>query len=240
MSDEENIGVEEESSQALAEAAETEDSQETEESRSQEAERRKRNDAEYNWAEMRRQMKEKDYQIEELKKEFAKIAQKAASPSEEEELSKLAEDDLLTVAQAKRLAQSIARKAAEEVSKSREAATVDERVQLKYPDFNDVVTKENIELLKQKEPELAQSLYHMPDPYNQAVAAYKLLKKMGASPPQDSYEKKKALENSKKPISVQAAPKQSAIGQAHLFENGLTNELKSQLWKEMQDAMKRG
>jgi hypothetical protein len=72
------------------------------------------------------------------------------------------------------------------------------------------------------------------------VAAYKLLKRL--NPGEDmakSVEKKKAIENSQKPISVNAVSRNSAIGNAHIFENGLTPELKKQLWKEMEDARKR-
>ena len=98
--------------------------------------------------------------------------------------------------------------------------------------------------MKQQEPELAQSLWNLrDDPYAQGVAAYKLIKKLGIGKEEeeqgDSVEKKKAIENSKKPLSVQAVSKSSAIGNAHLFENGLTKELKKQLWSEMQEAKKR-
>lgn len=235
MSAEVNQSVEDESLQAGAQATETEVMQDDEARKQQEAEQRKRNDAEYNWAEMRRQMREKDQQIDDLNKRFSQLTPRP-SP-EEDDLSKLAEDDILTVAQAKKLATKMARNAAEEVYKQREANTVEERVQLKFPDYAEIVTKENIELLKLNEPELAQSLAHMPDPYSQAVAAYKLLKKVGkeAAP---SNEKRKAMENSQKPVSVNAVTKSSAIGNAHLFENGLTPDLKKQMWAEMQQAMK--
>ena len=239
MSEEENRSVEETQTE-VAQSAESADHNDVSQE-GQEAEQRKRNDAEYNWAEMRRQMREKDQQIEELTKQFSEINKRSASSEEEDELAALAKDDIITVAQAEKLAERRARKVAKEVLIQREAETVEERVQLKYPDYAEVVSKENIELLKRTEPELAQSLYHMPDPYGQAVAAYKLLKKIGKQkeegPP---LERKKAMENSQKPLSVNAVTKQSAIGNAHLFENGLTKELKSQLWKEMKEAMKTG
>lgn len=239
MSEDENMSVEETQEDIAQSTNSTEHNDVSQEA--EQAEQRKRNDAEYNWAEMRRQMREKDQQIEELQKQFLSINEKKAPKEEDDELAKLAKDDIITVEQAEKLAEKRARKVAEEVIKKREAATVDERVQLKYPDYSDVVSKENIELLKRTEPELAQSLYHMPDPYGQAVAAYKLLKKIAAKNDEGpSLEKKKAAENSQKPLSVNAVTKQSAIGNAHLFENGLTKELKTQLWEEMKEAMKSG
>lgn len=235
MTEEENKSVGTQVSQADAPATESEVHNE----RSQDqAEQRKRNDAEHNWAEMRRMMREKDLEIQDLKTQFSQINKKPPA-EDEDDLGNLAEDDIVTVAQAKKLAKKLAKNVAEEVIKQREASTVEERIGLKFPDYRDVVTKENIELLKQQHPELASSLIHVPDPYQQAVAAYKMLKTM-VPPPSQTLEKKKAVENSQKPVSVQSVTKQSAIGNAHLFENGLTPELKKSLWNEMQQAMKTG
>lgn len=237
MSEEETKSVEELVPAAAAPATESESEHNERPDKAKEAEQRKRNDVEHNWAESRRKMQELEKQNRDMQEQISRISPKPAP--EEDDLSKLAEDDILTVAQARKLATKMARSVAEEVVKQREAATVEERVQLKYPDFADVVSKENIELLKQTEPELAMSLYHIPDAHAQAVAAYKLIKKVGLSKPEvNTVEKKKATENSQKPMSVQAVAKTSAIGNAHLFENGLTPELKKQLWSEMQQASK--
>ncbi|MFP3859232.1 MAG: hypothetical protein ACLFUW_00270 [Bacteroidales bacterium] len=237
MSEEANQVVEEENLQGTDQPTESEEHNDVSQE-DQLTEQRKRNDAEYNWAEMRRQMREKDQQIEELRAQFSSIAERQPSKKEEDELANLAEDDILTVAQAKKLAQKLARNVATEVLQERDNSTVDERVQLKFPDFNEVVTKDNIDLLKQTEPELAQTLADVADPYKKAVAAYKLLKKVSVKTDGPSLEKQRAEDNSKKPVSVNAVTKQSAIGNAHLFENGLTKELKQSLWKEMQQSMK--
>jgi hypothetical protein len=84
------------------------------------------------------------------------------------------------------------------------------------------------------------SLYALAqDPYAQAVAAYKMLKKQGIGDmARLQPQKAKALENSRKPVSVQTVTKSSAIGEVHKFDNGLTPELRKELWKEMQQAMK--
>lgn len=237
MSEEENKGVEEITSEAVAQPDESTDAQEsTQETPEQ---RRQRNDAEYNWAEMRRHMREKEREIEELKHQFSSI-QKKAQPEEEDELAKLADEDIVSVAQARKLAAKFARQAAEAVLKEREASTVDERLQSKYPDFMSTVTKENIELLKETKPQLAKSLLKFADdPFQQSELAYEYIKTF--VPQRDesmNKDKKKALENSKKPVSVQSVGKTSAIGQVHQFENGLTPELKAQLYKEMQQIRK--
>lgn len=200
---------------------------------------RHRNDVEYNWAEARRKMQELERQNRELADKVTQI-QQPKQVVEEDELDKLADDDIITKGHAKKLAAKMAQQIAEQVVKQREASTIDERLSVKFPDFAQVVSKENIELLKEQEPELALTLYHNPDPYGQGVAAYKLLKKLGigGDVPKNE-EKEKALKNAQKPVSVNAVTKQSAIGNAHLFENGLTKDLKAQLWTEMQEARKR-
>lgn len=200
-----------------------------------------RKDVEYNWAEARRKMQELERRSQEQEELIARLSNKPAAP-EEDELAKLSEDDILTVAQARKLATKMARQVAHEAIKEREAATVEERLQSKFPDYDQVVTRENVEILKQQEPELAQSLMRLADdPFAQAKAAYRLIKTLGVkTDPSPGPEVKKARENASKPVSVNAVTRNSAIGNASLFENGLTPELKKQLWSEMQTAIKRG
>lgn len=238
MSEEETKSVEAEASEVVAPATEPESVQE--ERMESVQEKKRRNDVEYNWAEARRNMQELGVQNRDLQAQLTKIQQQQAPPVEEDEIDKMGDGDIVTKAQAKKLAEKMARQIANDVIRQREIATVDERLQLKFSDFADVVTKENIEILKQTEPELAMSLYHNPDPFAQGVAAYKLIKRVGVGESKDlSAEKAKALKNSQKPISVNTVTKgSSALGNAHIFENGLTPELKAQLWKEMQQAAK--
>ena len=237
MSEEEIKSVEEEAPEVVAQATETEEVQK-DEAKGSAGDKKRRNDVEYNWAEARRRIQELERKTRE-QDELLKQSQPKAAP-EEDDLARLSKDDIITVEQAEKIAERRARKIAEEVIKQREASTVDERLSVKFSDFADVVTKENIELLKQNEPELAYSLSHSPDPYAQGVAAYKLLKKLGiSSTEQKNQDKERALKNAQKPVSVNAVTKQSAIGNAHLFENGLTPELKSQLLKEMRECAKR-
>lgn len=238
MTEEETTSVEDQSSPAVAEAPESEATSSTQGATEQPS--RKRNDEAYNWAEANRKMKEMQEQNRQLADRLQKVEKPAMPASESDDLDKLGDDDIVTKSQVKRLATKMAREIAQDVVKQRDAATVDDRLQMKFPDFADVVTRDAIEELKQAEPELAYSLSSNPDPYAQGVAAYKLLKRMGGgSDMAKSTEKKKAQENSQKPVSVNAVSKHSAIGNAHLFENGLTPELKKQLWKEMEDARKR-
>lgn len=233
MIEEETKSVEE--TQAVASATESSEHNDVSQE-NQEAEQRKRNDAEYNWSEMRRQMREKDQQIEELKKHFESISSK----KEEDDLSTLAKDDIITVEQAEKLAEKRAKKVVEEVIRKQEAETVEERIQIKFSDYSEVVTDKNIKLAEQLEPEIANIIGKMENPFEQRVAAYRLIKRVAAeNGTKPSIEKQKAIENGQKPVSVNSVTQNSAIGNAHMFENGLTSEVKEVLWKEMKDAQKR-
>lgn len=234
MPEEETKSVEAvEASQAITQATESENVQEE---REQQTTNKQRDDQAYNWAEARRKMQELDRQNQDLADQVRKLTPKAPEPEED---YGIADDALVEGKFIKDLKKEI--KQLKSYIQQKEVSTVDERLSHKFSDYADVVSKDNIELLKQTEPELALSLYKLQDdPYAQGVAAYKLLKKLDMGTQKDlAIEKERATKNSQKPLSVNAVTKQSALGNAHMFENGLTKELKSQLWKEMQDAKKR-
>ncbi len=236
MTEEENQSVETEQVEAAAPATESENVQERQETAE---ERKKRNDVEYNWAEARRKMQEQDRVIKELSENINRM-KNPAPPVEDDGLDKLADDDIVTAGHARKIATKMAKKAAQEAIRERDLATLDERMKTKYSDFAEVTTQENVELLKKQKPELFMSVLHNPDPNAQAVALYDALKMIGvASENKSSLDKEKAIKNSQKPLSVNAVSKQSAIGNAHIFENGLTTDLKKSLWNEMKEAMKR-
>src|SRR5690606_10779009 len=50
---------------------------------------------------------------------------------------------------------------------------VELQIKTQYPDFDQVVSRENIQSLIETEPEIAHSISSNPDKYKQAVAAYK-------------------------------------------------------------------
>jgi len=232
-------------SQAVATAPESSDVAEKESAAT--ADTKQHKDVEHNWTEARRKMQELDRQIRERDDYISKLHQQHTpkqSTPEVDELDRLGDDDIITKAVAKKIAMKMAKEAAIEAIREREAETVEDRIKSKYPDFDDIVTQENIDFLKQKKPALASSLAHNPDPYAQAEALYDTLKMMGVNVGSQVAkttlaDKERAIKNSQKPQSVNAVAKQSALGNAHMFENGLTPELKKQLYKEMQDAAKR-
>ena len=198
-------------------------------------------DEEHNWREARRIREEKDRENRELRAELDRL-RSAQAPPQADELANLRDDDIVTVQQAKKLAEKHARAVAEKAIREREAATLGDRISAIYPDFDEVVSPENVETLRTSEPELYAGLQRLADdPLSQAKGAYKLLKKLVVKGESDEMARNKAklAENSKKPVSVQTVTKHSsALGDVHKFDGGLTPDLKKQLYKEMQAAAK--
>jgi hypothetical protein len=237
MPDETNEGVEPE---VAVVAPTTESTESAEEMQKAETFAKKSEDQDRNWKETRRKMQELERRAKEQEELITQLKSPMRAP-QDDELDKLGDEDIVTKGQAKKLAAKMAEEIASRVIKERENATVEDRLSSKFQDFNQVVTRENIELLKETEPELAMSLAQNTDQYSQGVAAYKLLKRLGIGEEvakEPVKEKQKAVANSQKPLSVNAVTKSSAIGNAHMFENGLTPELKKSLYEEMQKARK--
>lgn len=122
--------------------------------------------------------------------------------------------------------------------------TAEARISQQYPDFTQIVNKDTLQALSESEPELAQTLNATNDLYTKAVSAYKMIKKMGLQPQENPYAQDVAnvQKNAAKPRPVASiAPQQgdSPLSRANAFANGLTNELKEQLYKEMMEAKNR-
>lgn len=200
----------------------------------QEAQQKKRNDAEFNFAEMRRARERDRAEMEALRRELESLKPKAAPSKDEDDIG--IQDEELVEGRHMRLLKKELRELKAEMNK-RESSMLEERLHTRYSDIETVLSPENIELAKKLEPELIESISEMKDPYKKGVAAYKLVTRL-VKEQGNSVERKKVAENSSKPVSVNAITKNSALGNAHLFENGLTPELKASLWKEMQQAAK--
>lgn len=114
------------------------------------------------------------------------------------------------------------------------------RLKSLYPDFDKVMTLDNVQALSLAYPELAKTINSSNDLYEKASSAYTLIKKFGIYNDQPyEADKQKALANSSKPrplASVSPQQGDSPMQRANAFANGLTKELKDQLNKEMFEA----
>lgn len=121
--------------------------------------------------------------------------------------------------------------------------TTEAKIKAQFPDFDKVVSEENVYMLNEQFPEIAQTLKDTPDLYNKAASAYNIMKRFGIYK-ENTYqpERQKAEDNLKKPRPLtSASPQQgdSPLSHANAFANGLTPELKKQLNEEMFAARKK-
>lgn len=183
-----------------------------------------------NWKVLReakeRAERERDEALAQLRK---------GAPQTQEEETTFADDDLI---EGKHLKKTIGRTDAR--IRQLEGQLIEAQIRAKYPDFDEVVTTDSLSMLRDTDPELAESLAMNTNLYSQAVAAYKSIKRYGIVP--NNYEKEKAVVNKNiaKPRTVTSlSPQQgeSPLSRANAFANGLTDDLKKQIWQEMQDIV---
>jgi hypothetical protein len=123
-------------------------------------------------------------------------------------------------------------------------ALVESRIKAQFPDFDKVVSRENVDVLNEAYPELARTLRDTTDTYAKAVSAYKVIKQFGIHKeevPVDQ-DRARAIRNANKPrplASVNPQQGDSPLSKANAFANGeLTSDMKEQLRREMYQAMK--
>ena len=118
-----------------------------------------------------------------------------------------------------------------------QAETLELRLKNKYPDFDDVVTTQNLSKLSSEDPELAATIDATQDMYTKAVAAYKIIK---SKQPQVYTEEDEQFDmNQMKPRSVNSLHRQeSPLSGANAFQRGLTKDQKAKIFAEMQEAIK--
>lgn len=112
-----------------------------------------------------------------------------------------------------------------------------------YPDWDKVFNQENLAKLEMLEPEIAYTLNSTSDAYKAGISAYKMIKKLGIMEPEDNFQQDKAAiqRNAAKPKPMASLNPQKGDGplsQANAFANGLTDDLRKQMMKEMNDARK--
>lgn len=181
----------------------------------------------------REDLMRKIYELEAAKSQPQKPQQK------EEDEFEIADDDLIEAKYLKKYSQQL-KEMKEELRSYKDQAnltSVDARLKARFPDLDNVVTRENLSVLRESYPELADSLNSNSDLYNKGAAAYTLIKKLGIAT-EDTYQedKIKAQKNASKPrplASVNPQQGDSPLSKANAFANGLTDDLKKQLLKEM-------
>ncbi len=169
-------------------------------------------------------------------------------PDEDEFSFQMDDEALVEGKHVKQLAQQVTAlkkmlKQSEQQFKKTDQQTLEMRLQTQYPDFNKVVTHDNLTRLRDMNPDLADSILKNEDQYKQAKLAYDMVKQFGIYKDESfNADRIQAQKNIKKPRPLSAiSPTQSEspLSKANAFAHGeLTKHVKDTLYQEMLQAMK--
>jgi hypothetical protein len=129
--------------------------------------------------------------------------------------------------------------ALERAEAKRHKAEAPNRIKARFGDFDSVVTEENVRKLQAMDPDVAAALGMIGDDEAKAVAAYKYIKALVPNVAENSAAKQRIQENANLPKSLSSVGANSPLSAADAYSNGLTPELKKQLFAEMQSYSKR-
>lgn len=194
-----------------------------------------------NWRQMRERIEELQQSNNRLTEA---VGRKSTPPVQEEILPDWAgvdDEDLLTKKQTMGVAEKVAAEAVRKALQDREYKEAPKLIENEMQDYEQVVTPENVERLRQTNPRLAASLGDVKDPYAQGALAYSYIKSNGIYKESGGAQnRQRAMDNSRKPLPVTAAKPSNALESANAYANGLTPEVKNKLYAEMQAAIRKG
>ena len=184
-------------------------------------------------------------QVEELRRqneEYSQFIQKHNTPQEEESDFTYNDDDLVEgkhLSQVTKKIQQLEQRLAQQQKQAMEM-TSEARLKATYPDFDKVVTHENVVRLREEYPHFASMLAESSDVFTKGAAAHDLIKRLNIYK-EDSFvdDKYKALQNNQKPRALNSLPSQhtdSALSNAARY-NAPSEEEKKRHYKEMMEAI---
>jgi hypothetical protein len=201
---------------------------------------------ERNWKQMRIKNAELERQLKLREEMMEKILQtqmnhQAPQQQEVDEFDSIGEDEFIPKGKISKLVEKKAQKYAEDIAKrevekhlkQQNDSQFMDRLNRQYSDFSNVVNPETLSLFEETEPELAQSIADLKDPYKIGMQSYKYIKAMGLTTkiPESRREKEitKAIEKSEKSVQSPMAFDKRPIAQA--FQ--MTDAMKKDLYREM-------
>jgi len=206
-------------------------------------------DKEINLRNLREAKEKAERERDELIAHFKKMQEsqyqqqpKQKAPVEDED-PELAPDDLVEARyfnkKIKRLEEKLEQQYAQQRQSSDEA-----RIKQQYPDFDKVVTEENIAAYRNLDPEGADIIANSNvGLYTKASRLYKELKRSGIIPDETyAKDREKAQTNSAKPKPLTSMNSQQGVdplSKANAFAQGLTEDVKAAMRKEMEEARRR-
>lgn len=198
--------------------------------------REQKEKAEQEKQQMQQQMQEMQQYLQQVHQQQQMYQQNQQPQQKKEEEIKVNDYDLVDG----RSFNKQMRKIQEELNRYKqqnEMTLAQQQLQAKYPDFNKVLTDENVAKLEKQHPSVASTLKQAKNWKEKGESAYLFLKQLGIAGG-NNYEKEKqqVQKNVSKPQpmnSVSPQTGESPMSNANAFANGLTPELKKKLYKEM-------
>ncbi len=199
---------------------------------------------EKNWRELNRVKKELERKAKMQEEMIEKLLQHQqpqpiAQRQEVDELDEIPDDDFVPKGKQKKLVRKevepLQKRIDELEARLQKQATANQFDQLKrkYSDFDDVVNPDTIAIFEEQEPELAQTIVDMKDPYKIGMQTYKYIKALNISDQvpksRRAREIDKKIESNKKTVQSPQAFDKRPMAQA--FK--LTDSEKTKLYEEM-------
>lgn len=177
-----------------------------------------------------------------LAESFKGYAQKTQPQEEEENDPSIGNDELVEGKHLSKYDKKIKKleQQLQNYQQQSQSQLIENKLRGEYPDFEKIVSKSNIDILKELHPHIAATLNSSNDLYSKAVSAYTLIKSLGIHV-DDTFQADRELaqKNAAKPrplTSVSPQQGDSPLSKANAFANGLTPELQKQMLKEMSEA----
>lgn len=189
---------------------------------------------------LEQELRKRDEQIEELIKVVSK---KPEQPPEVDELDSIAGEEFIPKAKIEKLWEKRERKLREDSKKEIEAAFQErekarwkDRIREKFPDFEDVVNVETLSILEEQEPDVAETIADLKDPYKVGIQSYKYIKALGLTNKVDTSKRQreveKKLEENKKTLQSPQVYDKRPLAQAYK----ITEADHKALYKEMMES----
>lgn len=146
---------------------------------------KKADEQERNWRAMRQRQKEMEYEIKQRDEMLAFYKQQQKPQVQEAVEPEIADDEYVSAGGTK----GIVRKTLQPLEKKiqelearlaqQDQAKMVSSLRSQYPDFDDIVNVETLEILEKSEPELAATIAQFKDPYKMGLQSYKYIKALG-------------------------------------------------------------
>jgi len=192
-----------------------------------------------------RQLREKAERAERERDEAMQYIRtmQAQQQKPKDEDDDLADDDLVERKHVDRIVDKKIRKYEEQLQQY-SMMQQEQQVLNQCKDYYAIVNDDAIAMLREQEPDIAATLAANPDLKSKAIATYNIIKKLGlnnaaAAAQPYSQDIERIQKNAAKPkplASVNPQQGDSPLSRANAFANGLTEELKDQLRKEMSES----